>query len=670
MEQERENLIGVFTTDSDLRVQVWDAALERMTGILAKEALGRSIVDLVPDIEQRSILDRFRRSLTHGTIEVLAPAFHRYLIKCDPLFPTKQFKEMRQQVTIAPLKEQDTIKGLIVSIEDVTQRIEREIEAASLLKDADETVRLNAASTISDSEAGLDRSVAEPIIEGLGDPSWRVRRKLVEGMTRRAAPDAIEALLNALKERHLDFGVVNSALQILRASAVDTTETLVEFLNSDETDLRMHAALALGEQNENGVAPALIATLGDPDINVRYHAIEALGKIKAADATEPLLAIVNEQDFFLSFAALDALAEIGDATTGARILPLLENGLLREAALRTLAAVGSPNDIVPIIQLLNEDGSISGAVATAAAVLFRRFEKDPDAREKIVELARLKIDSRGLSNLAVALDAANEECLEQFLTLAGWFNDERLISKLIASLSQDELRDRAVLGLLTQGENALNLLFLQLESNDRQARSIAVRMLGEIGDARAIAHLVKMIESEDAGERREVAAALSRIDDPGSADLLAGMADHPDPETRAAAIRGLGRSAGHQNHTEIIIKASSDEDERVRQVALELLPNVMGETSTTALITALKTETPRVRATAVQSLAKIDSPLSIEALQQALNDDDPWTRYFAVRGIGIRGDRSSADALNSIIENDPAEHVRIAAREVMIELGI
>ena len=45
----------------------------------------------------------------------------------------RAFEKMRQHVTIAPLEEAGNIAGLIVTIEDVTPRLERERDAADQL---------------------------------------------------------------------------------------------------------------------------------------------------------------------------------------------------------------------------------------------------------------------------------------------------------------------------------------------------------------------------------------------------------------------------------------------------------------------------------------------------------------------------------------------------------
>src|SRR5262245_32350048 len=133
--------IGVFTTNNHLVIQVWDAALAQLTGISEETASGQALTVLLPEPERRGLLKCFQRSLNEGVVEVLAPAFHHYLISCAPLTPAKHFDKMQQRVTIAPLRDDHSIAGLIVTIEDVTERLEHERELATpmlaVLSDAD-----------------------------------------------------------------------------------------------------------------------------------------------------------------------------------------------------------------------------------------------------------------------------------------------------------------------------------------------------------------------------------------------------------------------------------------------------------------------------------------------------------------------------------------------------
>src|SRR6185503_16997572 len=205
-----EPAVGVFTTDVNLIIQVWDATLARITGISQESAIGQALTALLPDLEQRGLWKRFQRSLNEGVVEVLAPAFHHYLIPCAPVTTAKHFEKMQQRVTIAPLRDNDSIAGLIVTVEDVTERLERERELAAHLSESDETTRLAAAETLSN-DASYD---ATPLLDALSDDSWQVRRAAIKGVSQRAAPEAIAALLTSIVENHHNPSLLNSALQV------------------------------------------------------------------------------------------------------------------------------------------------------------------------------------------------------------------------------------------------------------------------------------------------------------------------------------------------------------------------------------------------------------------------------------------------------------------------
>ncbi len=406
--------IGVFTTDTQLVIRVWDATLARLTGISEDSALGQDLTALLPDLEKRGLLKRFQRSLKEGVVELLAPAFHHYLIPCAPVNPSKHFEKMQQRVTIAPLRDGDTIAGLIVTIEDVTERLEREL--AARLAEGDESARLNAAETISDDES-YDTA---PLLGALSDESWRVRRAAINGVSQRAAPDAIAALISSVVENHHNPSLLNSALQVLTSSDVDTVSPLIELLKNPNADLRMQAALALGEQQDARATDALIQALNDEDTNVRYHAVEALGKFKAAGAVDALVEIAESRDFFLTFAALDALTKIGDARIVPRIMPLLQDDLLSIPAVNLLGQLGDESTVAPLTALLNSPAGPVEAVADALATLSDRYEQQYGEARYIAELTSREISPTGVQNLLDTLEAPGKEDYRSIALVLGW----------------------------------------------------------------------------------------------------------------------------------------------------------------------------------------------------------------------------------------------------------
>jgi HEAT repeat protein len=690
-----DNSIGVFTTDASLVIQIWDAALARLTGIHADAARGRPLAELLPDLEERRLLPRFRRVLEEGVVEVLAPAFHHYLIPCPPETASEHFDRMRQRVTIAPLREEGRIVGALVTVEDVTARLERERALSEQLAHADEDVRVSAARTLAGDES---LEPARPLLGALKDESWRVRRAAVEGLSRRAAPDAIAALLASVRENHHHLGLLNSALQVLAMSDVDTLSPLVEFLKDEDADLRMQAALALGEQRDERAAPALLGALEDADANVRYHAIEALGKLRAAGAADALAAVAETRDFFLAFPALDALKRIGDARVAPRVAQLLDDEMLREAAADVLGHLGGEETVAPLAALLNTPDAPTPAVARALAALHERFEKQYGEGAYIADLSRAAINPTGAQNLLDALSSSGDEELRPLAQVVGWLEGAAVERALTRLLGHTDARGEVVEALVRHGSRVTKLLVEQLGSEELEIRKAAVVALGRIGDARAAPALVEVL-GEDPELVIPAADALAKIGDPRAFEALLALVGDPhaavrqsvvgalnslgspqmpgrvlplleddDPNVRESAVKIAGYFS-YPECVELLLERCRDREERVRRAAVEHLPFLEDERATPALLSALRHETPKVRAAAAGAMSLAEGPEVLASLVEALGDEDSWVRYFAARSLGRLKVAESTEALAALARDDRAHHVRIAAVEALGSIG-
>jgi len=658
-------MIGVFTTDFHLVIQVWDATLARLTGISEESASGQALTTLLPDLEERGLLKRFQRSLNEGVVEVLASAFHHYLIPCAPVTPAKHFDKMQQRVTIAPLRDDQSIAGLIVTVEDVTDRLERELSM--------------------------------PMLEALSDEDWRVRREAVREVSERAAPEAIAALLRSVVENHHNPSLLNSALQVLAATDVDTRETLVELLHGPDPDLRMQAALALGEQQDLSAAGALIKALQDEDTNVRYHAIEALGKLKATDAVDVLVEIGESRDFFLAFAALDALAKIGDAHIAPRVVPLLEDDLLREPAINLLGQLGDESAIAPLTSLLNTPTAPTNSIAEALAALSDRYEQQYREGAYIADLTSREISPTGIQNLLDALETPGKENLRSIALVLGWLKRSGVDRALTRLMGRIDLRNEIIEALVRHGPATLDLLMAQLSAEDLEVRRSAVVALGRIGDSTATTALVKtlgdealtidaanalaeigdpkavdgllnLIGNDDASIRQAAVSALNSVIEPSMSERIIPLLHDPDPNVRESAVKIAGYF-GYPDAAGALLELSRDANERVRCAAIEHLPYVEDERAFEILVEAIKAESPDVRAAAARALGTMDAPEVVQPLIEGLSDDDVWVRYFSARALGRRRSEESVAALEKVIEKEKFNHVRIAALDSLGQIG-
>jgi len=653
--------LGLFTADTNLVIRTWDAFLVEVTGIRPEDALGRPVSLVLPELEASGLLPVLLRVVHDGTVEVLAPALHRYLIACRPSDPTATSEHMQQRVTIGPIREDGRITGVAVTIEDVTSRVENEKELAHLTR-------------------------------ALDQDEWRARQAAVRELVGHG-PDIVDAVIRTLREQHHNFNVLSSLLDLLTTADIDVVEPLIACLTDPDVHLRIQAALILGERRDPRAVPSLITALDDPDLNVRFHAIEALATLRASDAVEKLLAIANERDFFLAFPAIDALRRVGESSVAPRLVPLLKDDMLRAAVTEALGGLGDELVVRPLVALLNEPNGPTEVVADALAGVWERYEERYGAGEHIASIVQRTVAATGVQNLLDAVQRVGPDRLRGLARVLGWLSGAAVQRALTRLLGQPTVRAQVVEALIRYGPGVIDLLIEQLSSEDLDTRQAAAVALGRIGHRKATGALVDALRDPEMA--LPVAGALARIGDRDAFTALLELLGHREIAVRQSAIAALNsighpempsriglllddddalvresavRIAGYFGYAESaarVLACCQDPVETVRRAAIEQLPFFEHDGVIPALIHAIERETPAVRAAAAAALARIDQQNALPVLRRALDDPDPWVRYFALRSIGTFGSRSAASAVRAVVREDPAEHVRLAAIDVL-----
>lgn len=684
---------GIFTTDTRLVVQTWDAWLAQATGRDAADAQGRPLGELVPDLKWQGLRAHFERVITDGVVELLAPALHSHLFPCPPQRPSRHFNLMQQRVTIAPLREEEQIVGALVTVEDVTPRRERERELAALLDSPDEATRLQAAQALA-----AEQEAAPALADALGNASWRVRKTAVAGIVEHGDATLIEAIAHTLQTEHRNPGTLNSALQVLGLTDTDATGLLLGLLGSEDSDLRIYVALALGERGDRAAAPALAALLDDPDPNVRYHAIEALGKLRASEASPQLVTIAASGDGFLAFAALDALALIGDELPALEILPLLDDPFLAEPAVDLLGRTGDLAAVAPLAQALTVEQIPVEATARALATLFAQEEQTYGEGALVADEARRAVSPAGIRRLIAALEAGREADAPALARVLSWLNGPEVTHALMGQLGRPELANVVVESFVRDGSSAVEQLLALLDADSEATVTAAVTALGRIGATRAVPALTRLLAREgetpiaaagalaqigdqgpfeallgmlsrpEAAVRQAAVGALNAIGHPQMAARIATMVDAPNPHVREAAVQIIGYF-GYPSGAPALIARCHDPDERVRRAAVAQLPFADDPRALQALIEALRDGTPLVRAAAARALAHVETAAAVEPLLIALDDAEPWPRYYAAQSLGRLEAGAAAGALLRLASDDPAPQVRLAALEALALVG-
>ena len=112
---------GVITLDTSFRVQTWNHWMEIHSGLRSEDAAGKDFLILFPELRERKLASYFELALT-GESSVLSTSLHHYLLRLPSPLREPGVLHMLQTARIAPLLSEGIVCGIVVIIEDVTQR--------------------------------------------------------------------------------------------------------------------------------------------------------------------------------------------------------------------------------------------------------------------------------------------------------------------------------------------------------------------------------------------------------------------------------------------------------------------------------------------------------------------------------------------------------------------
>ena len=247
----------------------------------------------------------------------------------------------------------------------------------------------------------------------------------------------VSALLNALSDRDPD---VRSTGVYGLGYALDkrATAPLRAALHDPLDDIRGLAALALGRRNDTtAVRDLLLLLKSDASSEVRMDAAMALGEMKAGPAVEGLIAALRDRDAFVRTYAALALASIHDPRAVPPLIPLLrdKDALVRLAATRSLGSfTADPRVLEPLVPALRDQKTRGMAAAWLAK------SQNPRLVPRMIEL--LKDDDASVREQAAGvLGAKHDRVAIGPLTAA--LRDKDVRVRLAAATALDKVRGEA-----------------------------------------------------------------------------------------------------------------------------------------------------------------------------------------------------------------------------------
>ena len=141
-----------------------------------------------------------------------------------------------------------------------------------------------------------------------------VRRNAVYALGQIKDPSAVEALIAALKDKHVY--VRKSAVWALgKTMDVRAVKPLVVMLKDKDSRTQAQARVALTDIGKSAIG-SLITALKDENVTARRNAALTLGEIKHSSAIEALIAILKDKDSTVQSYSASALKKITGGNFG------------------------------------------------------------------------------------------------------------------------------------------------------------------------------------------------------------------------------------------------------------------------------------------------------------------------------------------------------------------
>jgi HEAT repeat protein len=390
----------------------------------------------------------------------------------------------------------------------------------------------------------------------------------------------------------------------------------------------------------------LLANLKSPTAKTRAEAAAALGQSRRREAIAPLAALVRDPDVKVRLAVVKALRDLRDLSAIPALVTSLQDGepQIREEAVGTIVEIYSERE------------------RTGAVDRFLDVFSDEYDRASVPPFTT--VDPSVVSGLGATLHDDQKMIRKEAALSLGILDGRAALPQLQAALKDPEsdVRGAAATAIGKIGTEADGRALVPLLADD--SMEVKNRTLQAIGTLRVREAGPALREAFEANRRREygqrVLACLSRIADPGQAELFRDLLQDPDVDRRRLAVEGLGRVAdasllpsfkkdyqresnpdlklafafsitrlGDRAFSDTLVLALSGQNaKRSRDYLLELGPSLLPD-----LYPYLNDQDAEIRAALCDVMSQFGDSAAIPKLEPLLNDPNSKVADKANRAV-------------------------------------
>ncbi|MBX3247896.1 MAG: HEAT repeat domain-containing protein [Myxococcales bacterium] len=394
------------------------------------------------------------------------------------------------------------------------------------------------------SAPALTRALASELrtLAGRGHAT-AVARVVLRRLEREPAPDASDALLEALLRDVADRGVLLRAL-----AATGDPEVLVPLLTELSSGPEALDALELyfaRHPADGRAADPLLTSLARAPAGTRPRVVRLLGQLGALRALDTIRPLLEARDPALRLAAVEALGALGDPVGARALEPLLaeDEGSLRFAAAEALGRSVDADGVARLVERLGSRERLDrhATLHALGGALARGVTGDP---------------RRTLGALDELLAHPDERLADRALdTLARWDGEpSRARRRALASSPSARHHVAALTSLASAADDAEAREILRRVVVDPQgaldARAAAAAALGAIGEARDLDVLLEAVTAPFPVSAAAAFGVAQRLlagapANETARERLCGALRHREAHVRANLVVGLA-ALGHR----------------------------------------------------------------------------------------------------------------------------
>lgn len=490
----------------------------------------------------------------------------------------------------------------------------------------------------------LDLDV-DSLLLALGDSDWRVRKEAVS-VARRAAPHpkVLRGLVEAIGPGR-NVGLRNAAIEAIPAYGAEAVDAIAVALPNLDADSRKLATEALAGCEHPAAFLILEGLARDPDVNVRTTAIESVARL-GASAPDAASAILMEQlraqSAFERLVALDGLNQLGAVLSWSQLEGLFEDPVLRRPALLAAGRSRQPQAAAALTAALE---SSRGATFEAALLGLGELCRANPTTEQAVREA-LSQSPRSLESVLIRMaDRSNDNLQTRRMAtlLLGSLSSPEAARAAVSALADDSVVTEAEEALLRLGSLASDAVVQGLEHEEPEQRARSVELLGRLCSDHASRSVVdavsRLLSDRDAGVVRVALETLAQLGDARSLPDVARILTEGRGAARWAAEAALGEIAcRYPEAAQSLIDDATPQGPNALPAAVVLgalsQTRELGAADEEFLTDVLAHESRFARRAALDALASGKTARAVDAVAFALTDEHREVQFAAIRALG------------------------------------